>query len=70
MNAQEDYLDDVEESVEEEEEEEEENEDDDQEGLARMVSAFVSLQIFCFYLFICTVMFTNDVSSIQMNCYQ
>ena len=68
MNAQEDYLDDVEES--DEEKEEEENEDDDQEGFARMVSAFVSLQIFCFYLFICTVMFTHDVSSIQMNCYQ
>ena len=43
MNAQEDYLDDVEESDEEEEEEDEH--DDDDEGFARMVSGFVSLQI-------------------------
>ena len=41
MNAQEDYLDDVEESDEEEEEDEH---GDDDEGFARMVSGFVSLQ--------------------------
>ena len=44
MNAQEDYLDDVEES-DEEEEEEDEHDDDDDEGFARIVSGFVSLQI-------------------------
>ena len=48
MNAQEDYLDDVEESDEEEEEDDDEHDDDD-EGFARMVSGFVSLQISFLY---------------------